>query len=311
MCYTNKAFQFKVLGSAWDVVNKGQTFTHQVTEVHPRWAKVEELPEPVQIELEPRLYTVIAGHTCPSEWGGWNGRSGFLTFYQGLHSAEELSFVGESTWKRGDGYCSVALEHPDLIEDYATPYQDYQAGMCDLAVKLIQVTGVNPRHLLFWTGYGREWGPALTRRKNEDQWDTYWNGFAAAMEIDPDPWTVWYDLQQPEAFYPNLVHLNHCETPVATLRGPTFTRDDISAGVIERGLEFHFGSQEAYQDWQKQIWQSACPPIFWVANAVAQLQQILRETHLMEGWQDNRYLVVDDFEVSVLVSHQPALALLA
>jgi hypothetical protein len=183
--------------------------------------------------------------------------------------------------------------------------------MCDLAVQLIHATDVNPRHLLFWTGYGREWGPALTKRKGEDEWDTYWNGFAGAKEVDPDPWMVWYDLRQPEAFYPNLIHLNHKEAPVAAVKGLAFTKDDMSTGVIERGLEYHFGGQEAYQAWQKKVWQSAWPPIFWVSNAVAQLQQALKETPSARGWQDSQYLVVDDFEVSVLVSHPPALALLA
>jgi hypothetical protein len=35
-----------------------------------------------------------------------------------------------------------------LIEGCGSPYQDYQAGMCDLALKLIQVSGVDPGHLL-------------------------------------------------------------------------------------------------------------------------------------------------------------------
>jgi hypothetical protein len=310
MCYTNKVFQFKVVGPAWEVVNAGQKVTHQVTEVHQRWARVEQLPEPIEIQLDPKVYTVIAGHTCPSEWGGWDGRSGFLSLYQGLHSGGELGFIGESTWKQDDEYRSSPFEHPDLIEDYATPYPEYQAGMCDLAVKLIQVTGVNPGHLMFWTGYGREWGPALTKRKDEDEWDTYWYGFAAAREVDPDPWTVWYDLRQPEAFYPNLVHLNHCEAPLAAVKGLAFTHDEVSSAVIERGLEYHFGSSKEYLDWQKKVWGSAWPPTFWVANAVAQLQHVLEANQTLPAWHDNRYLVVDDFEVTALVSHPPALALL-
>lgn len=103
MCYTNKLFQFKVLGPAWEVVREGQTFTHQVTDVHPRWAKLEELPEPVTVKIEPKLYTVVAGHTCPSEWGGWDGRPGFLTFYH-----------------RGDLHKIVKQDVRRLNEDRAT-----------------------------------------------------------------------------------------------------------------------------------------------------------------------------------------------
>ena len=47
-----------------------------------------------------------------------------------------------------------------------------------------------------------------------------------------------------------------------------------------------------------------------MANAVAQLQHVLEATDSTSAWRDSRYLVVDDFEVTILVSHPPALALL-
>jgi len=309
MCYTDKVFQFKVLGHAWEVVNEGQTFTHQVTDVAPRLTKVKDLGEPVTIKIEPKLYTVVAGHTCPSEWGSWDGRSGFLVFYQGLHAAEDLGFVGETTWREGEGCRSGPGDHPDLVEDYLTPYQDYQAGMCDLAAKLIQVTGVNPRHLLFWTGSSREWGPALIKRES-NAWNTYWEGFAAAKVVDSDPWAVWYDLRDPYSFYPNLIHLNHCEAPVTAVRDLSLTGAWASARVIEDGLKHHFGEGEAYRDWQKKVWQREWPPTFWVVNSLVELEEALEGAPSAEAWQDRRYLVIDDFGVQVLVSHQPALALL-
>lgn len=306
MCYTNTVFQFKVLGPAWDVVHEGETVTHQLTDVHARWAVAEKLPEPVTIRVEPKLWTVIAGHTCPSEWGSWGGRSGFLTFYRGLHSAEELGFHGETTWRDEDGYQPEPIERPDLIEDYATPYGDYDAGMCDLAAKLIQVTDVNPNHLLFWTGYGREWGPVLGGHEGTT---SYWHGFAAAKGVDPDPWTVWYNLTKPDAFYPNLIHLNHCERPAAAVRDLTLSKV-WAPRTREEQVKRYLGGDEAYRQWQKEVWDTDWPPPFWIGNALAQLTKALDRAPAAEGWDDRRYLVVDDFGVQILVSHEPALVLL-
>ena len=315
MCYTSTTFQFKVLGAAWEVIDEGQTFTHQVTGVAPRLARVEELAEPVTIEVKPRLYTIIAGHTCPSEWGSWDGRSGFLAFYQGLHSVEDLGYVGETTWREGDEYRSGPCDHPALIEDYVTRYGDYQAGMCDLAAKLIEVTGVNPHHLLFWTGSSREWGPALAKRENQ-AWNTYWEGFAAAREVDSDPWAVWYDLRDPYSFYPNLIHLNHAEKPVAAVQGLTLSfgedsgQGEVSPWAIDRQLQSPLGGEEAYQAWKREVWQREWPPTFWVINALVELERALEEAPSEADWQDTSYLVVEDVDTQVLVSHQPARELL-
>ncbi|MFQ5858412.1 MAG: hypothetical protein ACE5LU_22655 [Anaerolineae bacterium] len=313
MCYTDRVFWFKVLGPAVDVVHEGETFTHQMTDVHPRWAKVEELAEPVTVEIKPQLYTVIAGHTCPSEWGGWSGRSGFLTFYEGLHSADDLGYKGETTWQEGDEYRSSPPEHPGLILDYRTPYRDYQAGMCDLAVRLIEVTGVNPHHLLFWTGSSREWGPALVKRDDEP-WNTYWEGFAAANEVNGDPWTVWYDLKDPYGFYPNLIHLNHAEGPVAAIQGLELSlandQGEVRPWAINKQLEAHLGGSDAYRAWKREVWQREWPPTFWVINGIMELKAALAEAPAAEDWRDDSYLVVKDFDAQILVSHQPARELL-